>query len=74
MTGLGALAIETMARDREGTMKVVDLIAVQPDRLLAAPAESLRPRRMAEHDALNARLILYNNFDSLIFTGGIKNL
>ena len=38
IAGLGALAIETMARDRQGTVEVVDLAAIQSDRLLATPA------------------------------------
>jgi hypothetical protein len=74
MTGVGALAIETMTRDRQGTVKVVELAAIEAERLLAAPAEPVCPRRMPEQDALHARLILYDNFDSLVFTGGIKNL
>jgi hypothetical protein len=71
LAGFGALAIEAMSRDRQGTVQVVYLIAIQANRLLAAPAESFRPGRMTEHDA---PLIFYDNFDSLVFAGGIKNL
>jgi hypothetical protein len=71
LAGLSALAIETMSCDRQGTVQVVYLIAIQTNRLLAAPAESFRPSRMTEHDA---PLIFQDNFDSLVFAGGIKNL
>ena len=47
VTGLGALAIDTVAGDRQGAVKVVDLVAVKADRLLAAPAEPFRPGRMS---------------------------
>jgi hypothetical protein len=75
LTGLSALAIDTVAGDRQGAVKVIDLVALQADRLLAAPAEPFRPRRMPEHNMLScASVIFYHDLDSFVFTRGIKNL
>jgi hypothetical protein len=74
LTVLGALAIDTVACDRQGAVKIVDLVTVQANRFLAAPAEPFRPRRMPEHHTLYARLIFYHDLDSLIFTRRIENL
>jgi hypothetical protein len=68
LTRPGALAIETVASDRQSAVKVIYLIAIQADGLLTAPAESFSPRRVPEHDALCARLLFYHDFDSFIFT------
>jgi hypothetical protein len=74
LTGLCALAVDTVAGDRQGTMKIVNLIAVEANRLLAAPAKPFRPRRMAEHHTLCARMTFDDDLDSFVFTRGIKNL
>jgi hypothetical protein len=44
VTRFGVLPVETMARDRQGTMQVIKLFAVEPNRLLAAPAKPVCPR------------------------------
>ena len=74
LTRLGTLAIDTMARDRQGAVKVIYLVAIQADSLLTTPAKTFSPRRMTEHHALRASLIFYRHLDSFIFTRGIENL
>jgi hypothetical protein len=75
VAGLGALAIDTMAGYRQSPVKIVDLVAVQADRLLTAPAEPFRPRRMPEYHTFScARVVFDHDLDSFIFTRGIKNL
>jgi hypothetical protein len=41
-----------MARDRECAVKVIQLFAIEPYGLLAAPAETFRPGRIAKHYTL----------------------
>ena len=54
-----------MPGDADGVMQVVQLIAVEPDGLLRAPAETVRPRRQAQGDT--ARAVFEYDFDLLIF-------
>jgi hypothetical protein len=70
----GALPIDAMARDRQGTMQVVKLFAIEPDCLLAAPAKPICPCRLAQHDAFLAFMLLNEEFDSFIIAGGLKSL
>jgi hypothetical protein len=53
-----ALPINAMARNRQSSMKVVQLFCVEPDGLLSAPAQAICPCRMAQDDLLATRVLL----------------
>lgn len=42
---LRALTVQAMPRDADGVVQVIELFAVEPDGLLRAPPETLRPGR-----------------------------
>jgi hypothetical protein len=50
LAGFSSLAIEAMARNRQSTMKVIQVLAVKPYRLLTAPAKPVRPGQIAQND------------------------
>jgi hypothetical protein len=62
-----ALAVQAMARDADRVMQIIELFAVEPDSLLATPAQSLRPRRKTKRHALLPVQFFNHNFDLLIF-------
>ena len=63
-----------MTRDGDGAVEVVELIAVEADGLLAAPAETFRPRQVAKRDALHALVLLEGDFDSLVCALRFKDM
>jgi hypothetical protein len=62
-----ALPVQAMARDADGVVQVVKLLAVEPDGLLATPAKPLRPGGETKRDALLPVSLFNNDFDLLIF-------
>jgi hypothetical protein len=66
LSRFGALAVDALARDGDGTMEVVELVCVEANRFLAAPTEIVYPRRITKRDALRALVRLNDDFHSLI--------
>jgi hypothetical protein len=65
---LYALPVQAMARDADRVMQVIELFAVEPDGLLATPAETLRPSRETKRDARLLPVAVFDDdFDLLIF-------
>jgi hypothetical protein len=71
LTTLGALKIDAVARDRQGSMKIVELFAIQANGLLTAPTETFRPGRAAQHDTFRALMWLKIDLDPLIISRGL---
>ena len=63
-----------MARDRDGAMQVVQLLAVESNRFLAAPAKPFDPGRITQRDALRALVRLDDDFHTLIRGGRLKDM
>jgi hypothetical protein len=62
-----ASAVQAVARGRDGVVQFVELVRVQADGLLGAPAQPLRPGRKSQRDLFRARLILDDDFDLPVF-------
>jgi hypothetical protein len=71
---LRAASADAVARDGESALKLVELSAVNPDRLLHAPAKPIDPGRILEGDALGVGAPLENNFNPLFFARGSEDL
>jgi hypothetical protein len=65
---LCALPVQAMACDADRVMQIIQLFAVEPDGLLATPAETFRPRRETKRDILSPVSLFDDNFHLLIFT------
>ena len=61
-----ASPVQAMSRDADGVMQIVELIGVEPDRLLRTPTETLSPCRQAQRDATHTA-VFENDFDLLVF-------
>jgi len=69
----GALPMVAVARDRDRTVQLVELLAADADGLLATPAETLSPRQVSQRDALAAALLLLErDLDLLLCARGFE--
>jgi hypothetical protein len=66
-TRLNRTTPRAMARDRQSALKLVELILFDAYRLLAAPAEAVRPDHLAEHDDLLVAQTLVRDLDLPVF-------
>jgi hypothetical protein len=69
-----ALKIDAVARDRQGSMKIVELFAIEANGLLTTPAQALRPGRAAQHDARRSLMLLKINLYTLVISWGLYDL
>jgi hypothetical protein len=74
LAGFGALAIDAVARNRQSAVHLVKLFGVEADCLLATPAKPVCPCRMTQHNTVDAFVLLHQDFNPLIITGGFENL
>ena len=63
---LGVVSFDAVSRGGQRAMKVVELIDIEPDRLLTAPSQSIRPRQIANRDSLRAIMLLECQLDFLV--------
>jgi len=71
---VGALPPDTMARDRDRAVKFVELVAVNANRLLTAPAETFRPGEILERDTLDSFVPLERDLDLLILARTLEGV
>jgi hypothetical protein len=74
LPGFGAVSVDAVAGDCESAVKVIQLLALQPDCLLATPSKAVRPRRITQHDLVASIAGLDCNLDFTVFTRGLWRL
>jgi len=74
LTGFSAAAHDAVSRDRDCAMQIIELFGLDPNRLLATPAETLRPCRILERNVIVILALLDNNLDLLILACAPKNI
>jgi hypothetical protein len=67
-------AIDAMAGNHQGAMKIVQVCAVEPHGLLPAPTQTFHPGRIAQDNLRLAFIFFQKDFDPLVVAWGIKNL
>jgi uncharacterized phosphosugar-binding protein len=70
-----ALPVEASASDGDSVLEVYEFVAVEVNRLLAAPAEAVYPSRISQSHALRALALMFNNdFDPPVFARRLEDV
>ena len=74
MAAFGALAVNAMTSHRQGSMKVIKVLAVKAYGLLPTPAKVFDPGGITQDDTFFAFMGFQKDFNFFVVTRGIKNL